>query len=370
MKRIVSEPGNTASRSGASYREIAARAGVSVATVSRALSNSAPVSETLRRRVLAEAERLRPAAAGGRSVATNRIGLVYPGDPINAEYGGFDAAVMSGVNRGAFERRFDVAIVNVVEDKLASESYSEFFRRKGLDAVVLRTFTGRRHICELVAEEGFPSVVVADRFEHPKVNYVCYDSGRTSRLAVEHLLHLGHRRIALCVHTIRDSDHADRREAYTAALTAHGIPIEDEYVFEVIADVEGGASAVSRLMTLPVPPTAIVFTDPLATLGGLRRAHELEIRVPEELSIVGFDDAQMRRLVHPVYTAVCQDAEDLAYTATRWLIEHIAASPGQRLRDARSAYFEVNHTTTIAPARGVRVSPDGRRIEQASGVTG
>ncbi|MEL6310817.1 MAG: LacI family DNA-binding transcriptional regulator [Pseudomonadota bacterium] len=106
----------------ASYRDIAARAGVSVATVSRALSNSAPVSEALRRRVLDEAERLRreesSARTGSQATALSRIGLVYPGDPINAEYGGFDAAIMSGVNRGAFERRFDVATINVVEDKL------------------------------------------------------------------------------------------------------------------------------------------------------------------------------------------------------------------------------------------------------------
>ncbi|MEO0854988.1 MAG: LacI family DNA-binding transcriptional regulator [Cyanobacteria bacterium J06648_11] len=170
----------------ASYRDIAARAGVSVATVSRALSNSAPVSEALRKRVLHEADRLRREEIGDRAAATNRIGLVYPGDPINAEYGGFDAAIMSGVNRGAFERRFDVATINVVEDKLDSETYTEFFARKGVDAIVMRSFTGRRHICERIADEGFPCVVVADRFDHPGVNYICYDSRRTSQQAVEH----------------------------------------------------------------------------------------------------------------------------------------------------------------------------------------
>jgi LacI family repressor for deo operon, udp, cdd, tsx, nupC, and nupG len=348
----------------ASYRAIAARAGVSVATVSRALSNSAPVSDALRRRVLEEAERLRREDSASNSISTNRIGLVYPGDPINAEYGGFDAAIMSGVNRGAFERRFDVATINVVEDKLESESYTEFFARKGVDAIVMRSFTGRRHICERIADEDFPCVVVADRFDHPAVNYICYDSRRTSQQAVEHLVHLGHRRIAMCVHAVRDSDHMDRRLAYCSALEAHGIPHRDEYVFEVIADVEGGSSAISRLMSLPEPPTAIVFTDPLATLGGLRRAHELGISIPGELSVIGFDDSQMRRVLYPVYTSVCQDAEDLAYTATRWLIEELNEPSGRRLRDARNAYFEVNSTTSIAPAVSVRVSPDGRRIER------
>ena len=364
MKRHVTHT-LSGSQVAVSYREIAARAGVSVATVSRTLSNSAPVSDALRRRVLAEIEKVGDGSSPSNGSVFCRIGLVYPGDPINAEYGGFDASVMSGVNRGAFERRFDVAIVNVVDEKRDGETFREFFRRKGIDAAVLRTFRGRQQICERIAEEGFPSVVLADEFEHPAVNYIRYGSKRASEFAAEHLVNLGHKRIALCIHSVPDSDHRDRRRAFETALKRHDIPLDDDMIVEIIADISGGASAVSRLMTLPHPPTAIVFTDPLATVGGLRRAHELAIRVPEELSIVGFDDAQMRRVLHPIYTSVCQDAEDLAYSATRWLIEGLS-EPGQRvLRETRNAHFEVNHTTTVAPPVSVRVTPDGRRLERS-----
>lgn len=301
------------------------------------------------------------------TVSTGRVGLAYPGAPVAAGFGNFEAAVIQGVNRAAFEQRWDVAIIDIVNDKRDRESYAQLFKRKGVDCVLLRTFTEKREICEQIADEGCPAVVISDRFDDETVNFVAYDSRRSSERAVEHLIHLGHERIALCLHAIPDVDHTDRHLAWRDVLERHGITPEPEYLVQVFADADGGASAVSRLMSLPTPPTAIVFTDPPATVGGLRRAHELGILVPEELSIVGFDDAQLRKLTHPIYTAVCQDAESLAFTATRWLINRVrgVSNGTTTLRELRDAYFEVNGTTSIAPAESIRVSPDGRRIQNS-----
>ena len=344
----------------ASLREIARSAGVSVATVSRALNNSTEVSAALRERVLVAAEKAgyaKPAAPK----RVGRIGLVYPGEPVNPEFGGFDASVIAGAMRGCIDHSFDLCVINMLADRKPGETHTQFFRRKGLDAVLIRTYSDRRRVCEEIAEEGFPHVVLGDRFDHPGVSFACYDSEVETAAAIDHLVHLGHTRIAMCIHVVQDTDHAQRRRAFTRVLERRGLAVDPELIVEVIADLGGGCSAVNRLMSLPEPPTAIFFTDPLATVGGLRRALELEIRVPEELSIVGYDDGELRRFTHPVYTAVCGDANELARGATAWLARSLDGN-ADPLRQRKNAYFEVNNTTAAARAGSLRVSPDGRRL--------
>ena len=346
----------------ASVRQIAESTGVSVATVSRALNNRPEVSAEMRDRVWAEAERV-GYRHNARSRATNLIGLAYPGKPVNAEFGGFDAAIVSGVTRGVNEARFDVALVNIDRDKLPNETFSQFFRRKGLQGVVLRSFADTRHICEAIADEGFPSVVIADRFDNPRVNFIYSDSYGQSQQAVEHLIHLGHQRIGLCIHMVADTDHADRRRAYEQTLSAHVVRLDPSLIVEVIGDMAGGAAGVNRLMSLPHPPTAIFLTDPLATLGALRRALELNIDVPGDLSIIGFDDSDVRQMAYPVYTAVCQDAATLGFKAAEWLTRRLHHRAEETFRVKVNTMFEVNQTTGVPPETTVRILPDGQRLE-------
>jgi DNA-binding LacI/PurR family transcriptional regulator len=131
--------------------------------------------------------------------------------------------------------------------------------------------------------------------------------------------------------------------------------------------VDGGAAAVSKLMSLPEPPTAIFFTDPGSTVGALRRAQELGIRVPDELSIIGVDDEQMRRWTHPVYTAIVQQAPEIGFQAGRWLARVVASGKSKStsvepLRMDLQAFLEINGTTGAVPRRAVRVAPNGHRI--------
>ncbi|MEL7474554.1 MAG: LacI family DNA-binding transcriptional regulator [Planctomycetota bacterium] len=346
----------------ATIREIAKNTGVSVATVSRALNHDSAVSREMRQRVLSEAERLGYSLPSADR-RTTRIALAYPGTPVRLEYASFDASVVSGMLSAASAERFEASVLDIASLHQDSESYTQMFRRIGVSGVVLRTYADKRGVCEAIADEDFPAVVLADRFENPRVNYVAFDSSEDTRLAVEHLIHLGHRRIALVVHSVADSDHQDRRRAYEEALAEAGLGPHPELTIEIVSDVEGGASALSRLLSLPRPPTAVVFTDPLSTVGGLRRAIELGLRVPEELSIVGFDDGELRKLTHPVYTAICQDSWSLAYNATRWLAGELRRREHKSLRELRRTHFEVNSTTCAPPARPVRISPHGRRME-------
>lgn len=345
-----------------SMRRIAKQTGVSVATVSRVLNNLPHVDEKTRQRVLAAAGSARYVSMSQRTQAV--IGLVYPEDIVRADYGGFDMALLSGMLEGVNEQRYDVKIVSIRRDKSPEETYSQFFARKGLRGVVLRTFEHTRQMVAAIASEDFPSVVVADRFDDAAVNYVCTDSYGDSYRAVRHMIDLGHRRIALVTHTVADTDHNDRRRAYMQAHLDAGVSVIDDLVVTQYASAENGANGITHLMGLREPPTAVFLTDPLATVGALRRCLELGIKVPKELSIVGFDDSDVRVHTFPVCTAVVQDARTLGLEAARWLsrLTGGAQDTPERLQMVRHTRFEINQTTAPPPERAVRVLPDGTRV--------
>jgi DNA-binding LacI/PurR family transcriptional regulator len=345
----------------ASVREVARVARVSAATVSRSLNNHPDVDPSTRDRVIAAANKLGYVRSFGR-LLTTVVGLVYPNDPGNADYGAFDASLTAGVLRGLNELKFDLKIVNLQRDKSIEETYTQFFMRKGLRGVILRTQESKRYVCEAIADEGFPSIVVADRFEHPKVNFICCDSSGDSRRAVEHLLQLGHRRIACAVHRVPDTDHRDRREAYFAAVRSAGLEVDPSLVVDIVASFDGGAAVINRLMGSTNPPTAIFFTNPLSTLGALRRCQELEIAVPGQLSIIGFDDSDIRLHIWPQFTAICQDASMLGAEAARWLARSLTEEVKQPLRRISPTTFEINLTTSRPPAKRIRVLADGTRV--------
>jgi DNA-binding LacI/PurR family transcriptional regulator len=347
----------------ASVRKIAKELQVSVATVSRALNNHPEISAGTREKVLRVANEVGYFGTVGKRVTTY-IGLVYTSDTRFYEY---DAVLMSGILRGVGEQRFDIAILNLERDKGEGETYTQFFMRKGVRGVILRTMARSRHICQAIAEEGFPHVVVAEHFDSPSVNYVRYDSREDSRRAVEHLISLGHKRVALAVHAIPDSDHAARAEGYHDAMRATGRTLDPELVVSVLADMEGGKSAINRLMSIPNPPTAIYFTDPLACVGALGRAHSMGLRVPDDVSIVGFDDGDIRFRTWPVLTAVCQDAAQLGFEAALWLTRKLGGVGHDPLRKDMSTFFEVHETTGLPPPRPVRVMPNGTRIQSDEG---
>lgn len=345
-----------------SVREIAKLAGVSVATVSRALNNHPDVDPTTRDRVLAAANESKYSPSVGRRLTTV-IGLVYPTEPVKADYGAFDSALLAGILRGVNERKFDVKLINLQRDKSIEETYTQFFMRKGLRGVILRTYDATRNICQAIAAEGFPSIVVADRFDDPRVNYVCCESREDSRRAVEHLIQLGHLRIACAVHHIPDTDHKDRREGYLEAMAANGIEVDRSMLVDIVGSFEGGVAAINRIMGQPQPPTAIFFADPLSTLGAMRRCQELDISIPRQLSIVGFDDSDIRHHTWPPFTAICQDAHSLGLEASQWLTRSVVGEGPASLRLMHKTVLEVNLTTAPPAAQRYRILPDGSRIE-------
>lgn len=325
-----------------SVRAIAKQLGVSITTVSRALNNDPAVSPTTRERVIRAANRCGYTSPIGKRVMTS-IGLCYTSTVTVSDP--FDAAVLGGITRGLDECRSDLVLLNMRRDRKPNESCSQFFRRKGVRGVLLRTVADTRDICVEIANDEFPHVVISDRFAEPNVNYVDCDSRPDTTRAIEYLISLGHRRIAFSMHNTRDRDHLDRFDGYCAALSAQGIEFDERLVFRHPYTSEGGAAAMKMAVSMPQRPTAIVFADPMTSIGAIKQAYELGVRIPQEISIVGFDDTEARYLAYPTMTAVCQDAAQLGYEAARWLTRNLEAPTKSRLRRTFPTFFEVNQTT-------------------------
>jgi LacI family transcriptional regulator len=339
-------------------RRVAQNAGVSIATVSRVVNGSTAVAPELRDRVLDAVSRCGYAPTIGRRSAAS-IALVYTGPfSVGSPY---DAACLDGIVTAMLESDFDLKITHLRRDKSPKETYSQFFFRKGIRGAILRSTTADRDIARTIGDEGFPAVVVGDRFDHPRLAFAYNDSSAASAEGVEHLVSLGHTRIAFVANDIDDGDHLDRLEAYRKTLREHAI-YDPQLEFRVPAHRLDGAQLMRKMMSVGSPPTAVFIADPLTACGAINEAHKLGLRIPEEMSILGFDDSDTRFSVVPIMTAICQDSRELGRLAYDLLVQRCDEPDESRSGGLGNAWLEINHTTAKAPAQPVRIMPNGERL--------
>lgn len=337
-----------------SVREIAKRAGVSITTVSRVLNNHTSVNQQLRDRVLAEVNRTRYAAAAGRPDTVN-LGLVYIAETSAAEMinSPFDTALLHGMASGMAEQDYNLLIIDAGRGSRRDETFTQMFHRRGVRAAVIRGGSRDRPLCLQIAQEGFPSVIIAEHFadsgDEAKVSFVRSDSRPASLEAVRHLVSLGHRRIAICMHWNNDKDHCDRYESYEQALTEAGIAIDPSLVIRLPAVRPSGAQLIHRLLAQNNPPTAVFITDPVVAIGALHEALHVGVSVPSQLSILGFDDAELRLETYPPMAAICQDTRQLGALAAQAAMALLANPKLPPQRHILSTWLELRGSVGPAP---------------------
>ena len=342
-------------------RQVAETAGVSIATVSRVINNNPAVSGGVRTKVLEAINHCGYVPTVGRRT-TAFLALVYTGPfSLGSSY---DMALIEGMGQAMDGHDFDLVVLNPSRDRGQDETYTQYFLRKGVRGVILRSTVGGRAICEEIAEENFPAVVVGDHFDHPTLSFVYADSYPTSKQGIEHLLSLGHRRIAFASNEFEDGDHADRFKGYRDALKAAGQEVCDELLYRVPAHRPDGAQLLRNLMSSPQPPTAVYVTDPAVAIGLLNEARAMKIDIPGDLSVLGFDDRDSRDSVSPKLTAICQNAIDLGRGAFNRLAQLSQSSDYKQRKEypAANTWLELNQTTGPATQTPERVLPDGTRI--------
>ena len=142
---------------------------------------------------------------------------------------------------------------------------------------------------------------------------------------MQHLLNQGHRRIAISTNVVDDVDHQDRVLGYRDAMTGAGLTVDERLVVRTPANRDGGVQVARRLLVGADRPTAVYVADPMAAIGAIYEAIKMGFDVPGDLSVVGFDDAELRFLIRPTMTAVCQDAAEIGREAFAMLHDLIVS---------------------------------------------
>lgn len=329
-----------------SIRDVAREAGVSIATVSRVLNGHTTVKPELRSRVLEVAGARDYAPSVGKRKA-ERIALLYLGEFfIGCTY---DAACVEGMARAMRRSTYDLTLLDIRRDRDPGESLKQFFARKGVAGAVVRSTAEYRQELEAMAEQGTPLVVLGDHFDSSSLRFIYANSRNASREAIEHLVSLGHERIAFVGCERDDGDHNDRMTVHREVLEEVGIYRQSD-IHRVPPYRMDGAPLVRRILSKTDRPTALFIADPLVAVGVINEAHRLGARIPEDLSVVGFDDTDTRNTMYPQLSAVCQDSAllgEAAFDTVQALINgeaaiHEGAKP-------QEAWFEIHGTTAPPP---------------------
>lgn len=314
----------------ATIDDVARSAGVSTATVSRALRNHPHVAESTRRRVVAAAEALRYVAnenaARLASGQARTVGLV---SPILTSW--YTSEVIVGVEEVLSQARFDLLIgtANQAARERMFRGDARFHQR--VDGAILVDVFCSEDGARQLAELDTPIVVLGERLS--SVTSVSVDNVRGGRLAARHLIALGHRRIALVGgHTQIDVAHnvpIERAEGFRDALRAAGIRFPAGYERDGDFTIEGGRRAMLELLALPKPPTAVFLMSDEMAFGALQALRESGLAVGRDVSIVGFDD-------HPV-------SESLGLTTVRQPVRDIGRLGARLMLDALDGFDQAEH---------------------------
>ena len=205
--------------------------------------------------------------------------------------------------------------------------YAQLLVEKQVDGIILVGVLPDEQLESIFRDEGVPSVVVERDASHAGLDCVLADNGMGGRLAAEHLLRLGHRRIGCITGSGEIPTFSQRREGFREALANAHAPLDAGLSVEGSVRLHGGARATRQLLSLDEPPTAIFANNDLMALGAIHAAGEMGVGVPGGLSVVGFDDVRIASLANPSLTTIAQPKSEMAVGATEMLLERIQ-NPG------------------------------------------
>jgi LacI family repressor for deo operon, udp, cdd, tsx, nupC, and nupG len=327
-----------------SIKDIAKRAEVSPSTVSRALNADPRISEATSAFIqdLAREMGYTPSLAARSLVTqqTNTIGLV-----ISSISDLFVGDLVIGAEKAARSYGYAVFVISAYRDAAREEEAVRSLHERRTTGIIV---TGSQ------IDEGY--LQLRQRFPQPVVLINCPSyphSISTDNLsgaceAVEHLVHLGHRRISYIANPHSYQANLDRFAGYRAVLAQHGIPAEEEWMAEGDGTMAGGQRAVQRLLANPHRPTALFCFNDLTAIGALCALSQAGLQVPADCSVAGFDDLDLAAYCSPPLTTVRQHRDQLGQRAMHMLQQLIQGRDDVQA-ELLPAELVVRETTSLAP---------------------
>jgi len=301
--------------------EVAKLAGVSRSTVSRVINDSPHVSPDTREKVwkAIETSGYQPHAAA-RSLVTNRtqiISVIIPEAVTTLFSDPFFPLVLRGATEACNNHRYHLMLSLFTDPEERQEMYRRVLHSGYIDGVIVASSPEDDPLIPRLKEDGIPFVSIGRRSDD-SVHYVDVDNVGGARMATEHLIRLGHRRIATITGPLDTTAGQDRLRGYKKALEARRIPIEEKLIVE--GDFTEGSGRAAAQELLSRDPSAVFAASDMMALGALKTARVAGFQVPQDVALVGFDDVPAASVIEPALTTVRQPIERLGSMAVEVLL--------------------------------------------------
>lgn len=314
--------------------DIAKKAGVSTATVSRVLNDSALVKAKTKELVLAVIEECGytpSAVAKSLSVqATHNVGVIFP-DIENPFFSG----ALKGISQVAEQSLYNVFFFNTDEAVWREHNFLSVVRAQRLDGVIISPVDGRdettRTLLEEFERQGIAVVLFDRQLEGGTFSSVLTENKSGTCMAIRQLIAEGHQKIAIIEGSPSNTPVYERTQGYLQALEEAGIPVRKEYMLRADQKSELSYQATKQLLESDDPPTAIFACNNMMTLGCLKYFTEKGIVIGQDISLIGFDDIETLRLIDYSLSVVDRSEREMGQLAMKLLLERLD-TPGQAVR--------------------------------------
>lgn len=312
----------------ASIKDIALAAGVSHSTVSRALQQSRLVNPRTAEKIRSLAQQMGyRASAVARGLATKRtntIGVVVTtiADPFVAE-------VVGGIEETANDHGYSAFLASSKAEPDREVKVVRSFQEHRVDGIVVTSSRVGALYVSMLSEMRVPIVLINNQRPGEFVHSVMIANVEASREAVAHLIGLGHRRIAYLGDRHGHQSDTERFAGYREALEQADLPFLPELVVHGDGRPEGGEQAMEKLLALPEPPTAVFCYNDMSALGALKRIRDAGLKVPEDVSVAGFDDLFVAQYTEPPLTTVRQPKRRMGRLAMETLLKLMAGASSE-----------------------------------------
>jgi DNA-binding LacI/PurR family transcriptional regulator len=327
--------------------DVAKLAGVSAATVSKVINNKGRISEETKERInrimgeLNYQPNFIASAMKGKS--TYQIALLIPDieNPIYAQY-------MKHIEERGQELGYNIVMCSTDNNSEKEARHITLLRQRRVDGIIIASKFKNDGILKELLRENFPVVLFAHERPEISIDSVTADDYMGGYLAVEHLLKTGHKRIGLLGEESISSD--ERVRGYKMALSTAGIPIADHLIVVGGSSLQEAEASAAALLDREDKPTAIFGCNDLLAIGVVKAAKSRGIRIPDELSVIGFDDTPLCSIISPNLSSVTMPVRELGKYVTDMIIRKIEQTDSSKQRIRMLPGLAIREST--APWRG------------------
>jgi LacI family transcriptional regulator len=326
-------------------RDIARLAGVSPATVSRVINGRPEVSDSVREAVLKVVNEHGYTGSRPAGMHSGLVGVTLP-----LIHHSYFSEILAGVSEAFYEHEIPMVLCPTLHEHDREVTLLQRLRHGTTDGAILILPEESPEELAVLHEQGYPFVIVDPRSQpDERVPTVSASHLSGAREVTEHLLKLGHRRIAAITGPSGWIATEERLRGYRGALGEAGITPDPALQVESDFNDSGGRQATQQLLALPDPPTAIFGFNDMLAIGALQAARQHGLRVPEDISVVGFDDTFEASIVQPMLTTVRQPLAEMGRMAVAQLVRLLQSQRIEALHVELATKLVVRESTAPAP---------------------